>query len=128
MIETIITICALTMISPYYDCNSHINIEILSERSLNDNLSIGTAEYGHSIFDNNGTIQLVHDYKERTGLRDHLLKGKGVLWHEILHMKCKCDWHEHWDVLAKTKDKMHSHVNIPTIPQSVIPFLKERYQ
>lgn len=132
MIETIITICALTMVTPYYDCNSHIDIEIYNGTIPDRMNSLGMSMYGHSIFDTGGTIKLVHDYKVKTGKWDHLLKGKGVLWHEILHMKCKCDWHKRWDMIDDMKDKkdnrMHNHVMLPTIPQSIIPFLKDEYK
>ena len=122
-IEFIMTICALTFTSPYYDCSEHWDIQIY-DGAIPDSNAIGTSHWDHNIFTNDERISLVHDYKERIGKYDHLIKGGGVLWHEILHMKCKCDWHRHWDVLEKTKGKAHSHVSIPTVPSSVVPFLK----
>jgi len=126
MIETIITICALTLISPYYDCNNEWDIIIYDKTTdiiPGTDKAIGSASYSRPIFDK-PAIGLVHDYKERVGKWDHMTKGGGVLWHEILHMKCKCDWHARWDVLEDIEGDNRSHIRIPTIPQSVIPFLK----
>lgn len=126
MIETIITICALTMVSPYYDCNSEWNIIIYDETTdkiPGSSSAIGSATWTKNMLSEKGQIELVHNYKDLKGKRDHLLKGGGVLWHEILHMKCKCNWHDHWDTLDE-KGKSRNHVRIPTIPQSIVPFLK----
>ena len=125
MIETLITICALTFASPYYDCNEKWDIEIYDGKIPNAEGVLGRAIYKNSILEDTNIIQLSHDYKERIGKWDRLMKsGGGVLWHEILHMKCKCDWHSHWDVLREIKGDNHSRVRIPIIPQSVLPFLK----
>lgn len=121
-IEFIMTICALTFTSPYYDCSDEWDIMIYDDKIIGSD-ALGTADWTRNVFDDRKKISLVHDYKTKEGKHDHLMKGGGILWHEILHMKCECDWHKRWDVLEKIKGKNHTHVYIPPIPQSVLPYL-----
>lgn len=125
-IEFVMTICALTFVSPYYDCSEKWDIQIYDDtvnKIPHTRGAIGTASWDRNVFTDREKISLVHNYKEREGIHDHYLKGGGVLWHEILHMKCKCDWHAHWDVIEEKGDNKRSHIRIPTIPQEVLPFL-----
>ena len=121
-IEFIMTICALTFTSPYYDCSEHWDIQIY-EDAIPNSSAIGQSLWDRNILTKKEKISLVGDYKEREGIHDHFLKGGGVLWHEILHMKCKCDWHAHWDTLKEIDGDNRSRIKIPPIPQSVLPFL-----
>jgi len=118
----IMTICSLTLMSPYYDCSSEVTIQIYEDR-LPDTKAIGITEWTRNPFLGKGIISLAGDYKERRGTHDHFLKGGGVLWHEILHIKCKCDWHAHWDTLKQISDDNKSHIRVPPIPQEVLPYL-----
>src|SRR3970282_894824 len=89
--------------SPYYDCSQEWDIVIYDGKIPNAERALGRAIYKNGIFEDTNIIQLSHGYKDRIGKWDHLMNGGGVLWHEILHMKCKCDWHSHWDVLREIK-------------------------
>ncbi len=126
MIETIITICALTMLSPYYDCSEKWNIVIYEEEY--DHIpdtenAIGTAMY-HSPFGKE--IELVYNHQTAKGLHDHMLKGGGVLWHEVLHMYCGCNWHEYWDVEQPKRNHRFSNIEL-SLPDELKPFIKDKY-
>ncbi len=88
MIETILnilSICALTSVSPYYDCSNTWEIHLI-EDDYACRTSYGCVSYnqdfilGHHII----TISAQHlDYK--------LPNGDSLLWHELKHAICECD-------------------------------------
>jgi len=123
MIETILTICALTMISPYYDCSEKWNIIIYDGNIPDSENALGTAMYDTPY---GKEIELVSKHSSSTGVHDKMLKGGGVLWHEILHMYCKCNWHEYWD--ADQPKRSHRYTTIEfSIPEEIKPFIKDKY-
>lgn len=129
MIETILTICALTMIAPYYDCSEEWDIIIWDESHSiipGTESAIGTATFDRSN-GKNDKIQLVHDHKDREGRHDYLLIHPDVLSHEILHLYCQCNWHEWYD---ENEGKRISKINSfgMRIPETIIPYIVEEYR
>lgn len=127
MIELVLTICALTFASPYYDCNENWDIILHDEENLKcgrpEPKSLGCATYHIPFIDDK--IDIVSDYSERTGTHTPKLKHEDILWHELLHLMCECDWHEYWD---KEKDgRSHRYNQQPQIPETVIQYLKPEW-
>ena len=128
MIETIITICALMMVSPYYDCSEEWNIVIYDESQKyipNSDNSLGQAVFNVPF--TKDEIRLVSNHNNATGKHDRMLYGGGVLWHEVLHLMCECDWHKIWDK-EKIDSRSHKFGNGPVhIPEDVKPYIKPQY-
>jgi len=124
VIETIITICALSILAPYYDCDKEWEIVILGEEyDLIPHVeALGTASYNRVGTDR---IMLVNDYKDRLGKHDYMLKGGGVLWHEILHMYCECNWHGWLDKREDMKRSTRANSFGMKVPEEIKPYLKE---
>ncbi len=127
MIELVLTICALTFASPYYDCNENWDIYLHDEKALKcgrpEPTSLGCATYNTPFKDDK--IDLVSDYTERDGKHSPKLKHNDILWHELLHQMCECDWHEKWDY--ERDSRAHRYNPIPEVPETVIPYLKDKW-
>ena len=129
MIELVLTICALTFASPYYDCSEEWDI-IVYDDSI-DGLKCGDDtpdSLGCSTYDRafqNDKIELVHNYAEIMGKHTPKLKAGGILQHELLHLECQCNWHAYWD--RESEVRSHRYNQQPTIPEPVIPYLKEKW-
>ena len=126
MIELILTICALTFASPYYDCNENWDIYLHDEELVKcgGGEALGCATY-YRVFGND-KIDLVSDYPEREGLHSPKLKHNNILWHELLHQMCECDWHEYWD--KRGDGRSHRYNQQPDIPETVIQYLKPEWK
>ena len=87
MIETIITICALTMLAPYYDCSEEWDIKIYDNSTKyipNTEDALGQAVFKVPFFKDE--IRLVSHHNNAIGKHDRMLYGGGILWHEVIHM------------------------------------------
>lgn len=130
MIELILTICALTFTSPYYDCSEEWDIIVYDDSidglKCGDNTpnSLGCSTYDR-IFKNN-MIELVHNHAEITGKHTPKLKHESILWHELLHLTCECGWHDYWD--KKGDGRSHRYNQQPDVPETVIQYLKPEWR
>ena len=127
MIELALTICALTFVAPYYDCSEEWNIYVHDVNGLKcgreEARYLGCATF-HIPFKND-KIDIVSNYPERTGVHTPKLIHEDILWHELLHQMCECDWHAYWDEL---KDgRTHRYNQQPEIPETVIQYLKDEW-
>ena len=125
MIELVLTICALTFASPYYDCNENWDIYLHDTELIEcgGREVLGCATFNR-LFENN-KIDIVSDYPIRDGLHTPKLKHEDILWHELLHQMCSCDWHTYWDRLNDSR--AHRYNQYPHIPETVIPYLKDEW-
>ncbi len=126
MIELVLTICALTFASPYYDCNENWDINVHDTENIDCGVSkevLGCASYDRLF--GNDKIDLVQNYFEIAGIHTPKLKHESILLHELLHLTCKCDWHEYWD--KKGDGRSHRYNQQPDIPETVIPYLKDEW-
>lgn len=129
MIELILTICALTFASPYYDCSEEWDIIIYDDSidglKCGDNTpnSLGCASYSR-VF-RNDSVELVHNHAEIMGTHTPKLKAGGILQHELLHLMCECNWHAYWD--RGSEIRSHRYNQQPAIPEPVIPYLKQKW-
>ncbi len=127
MIELVLTICALSFVAPYYDCSEEWDINVHDTEYVK--CGRGKEVLGCATYDRlfgNDKIDLVSDHSERTGLHTPKLKHESILWHEILHLTCECDWHEYWD---KDRDgRSHRYNQQPDIPETVIQYLKPEWK
>ncbi len=129
MIELVLTICALTFVAPYYDCDEEWDIIVYDDSidglKCGDDTpnSLGCASY-QRIFGND-KIELVHNHAEIMGKHTPKLKAGGILQHELLHLECQCNWHKFWD----KGDNMRSHRynQQPAVPEEIIPYLKDKW-
>jgi len=89
-LEQIITICALTETAPFFDCSEKWYIYVY------DTLAVkcpnGKMAYGCSVW--NPDVKFV---SIGTAKQDSCYDGKciSVLSHELLHLRCECDWHKY---------------------------------
>ena len=125
MIELALTICALTFMAPYYDCSEQWDINVYDTEFIKCGSKevLGCATYDR-LFGNN-KIDLVQNHDERVGLHTPKLKHESILWHELIHLKCKCDWHEYWD--EESDGRSHRYNQYPSIPETVIQYLKPEW-
>jgi len=129
MIELALTICALTFASPYYDCSEEWDIIVYDESE--GLLKCGRAEaesLGCSTYDRalaNDYIELVYNHNEIKGKHTGKLNGGGILFHELLHQMCECNWHAYWD--RGSEIRSHRYNQQPVIPEPVIPYFKEKW-
>lgn len=128
MIELALTICALTFMAPYYDCSEEWDIIVYDS---NDLLKCGEKKansLGCStmyIF-NRDKIELVNNHAEIMGMHTPKLKTGGILFHELLHQMCECNWHEKWEVEdPKRKHRFYQDIDVP---ETVIPYLKQEWK
>jgi len=128
VIELVLTICALTFASPYYDCNENWDINIHDDELLKcgreEASSLGCATY-YLFSKGDKRIDIVSDYPERDGKHTPKLKHEDILWHELIHLICECDWHEYWD--KKEDTRSHRYNQYPHVPETVIPYLKDEW-
>ncbi len=130
MIELVLTICALTFASPYYDCSEEWDIIVYDESEGLLKCGRGEAEsLGCSTYDRafaNDYIELVYNHSEIMGKHTGKVKGGGILFHEILHQMCECNWHEKWD---KTDPDIRKHrfYQEPKVPEIIKPYLKDKW-
>lgn len=84
MIEYIFVICALTLYSPFYDCDEKWIIKIFDTSTIECIIN-GNSQYllgcYHWYNDRNPIIKLANSYNGT------------VLWHEIKHIQCRCNYH-----------------------------------
>lgn len=126
MIELAMTICALTFMAPYYDCSEQWDINVYDTKLIDCGSSkevLGCASYDRLF--GNDKVDLVQNHYETMGKHTPKLKHESILWHELLHLTCQCDWHEYWD--KKDDVRSHRYNQQPEIPETVIPFLKDRW-
>ena len=126
MIELVLTICALTLASPYYDCNENWDINVHDTEYIDCGRGeeiLGCATF-YRVFEND-KIDIVSDYSERKGEHTPKLKHEDILWHELIHLMCECDWHEYWD--KKEDTRSHRYNQYPRVPETVIHFLKDEW-
>lgn len=130
MIETILTICALTFASPYYDCSEEWDIIVYDESEgllycgNEEPRSLGCSGYDRLL--KNDYIELVYNHHEIMGKHTGKIKGGGILFHELLHQMCECNWHERWDNIDPDVRK-HRFYQLPKVPEKVIPYLKDKW-
>ncbi len=91
MIETVInilSICALTSVSPYYDCSNTWEIWIYSDYPdcHADFRSRACVWYNQDSIIGHHIIKISKDH-----LRDVLPNGETILQHELNHAICECD-------------------------------------
>jgi hypothetical protein len=130
MIELVLTICALTFASPYYDCSEEWDIIVYDESEgllycgNEEPRSLGCSGYDRLL--KNDYIELVYNHDEIMGKHTGKIKGGGILQHELLHQMCECNWHEKWD---KTNPDIRKHrfSQLPKVPEKVIPYLKDKW-
>ena len=129
VIELVLTICALTFVAPYYDCSEEWHIVLHDTNGIKctrpEPTALGCATFKAPF--KNDRIDLVSDYTERTGLYTPKLKHEDILWHELLHLMCECNWHAHWEV-EKNDGRAHRYNQQPDIPETVIQHIKEEWR
>ena len=129
MIELFLTICALTFASPYYDCSEEWDIIVYDESEgllkcgREKAEALGCSTYDRALA--NDYIELVYNHNEVRGKHTGKLNGGGILFHEILHQMCTCNWHEYWD--RGSEIRSHRYNQQPNIPEPVIPYIKEKW-
>lgn len=93
MLESVILTCLFISVAPYYDCSETITIMV------SDQMYIPCNDKGGNL----GCAKL-----GKRGDRQYILLGKSafiyedkygndVLWHEIKHIRCQCNWHRELD-------------------------------
>jgi len=107
MIEIFMVICALTSVSPYYDCDEKWVIVLEDTQMIRwDDMDpiAGLAVFADVVED----FPISESHPTITGMDDleWLAIGKvkrdtcydgicfPVLWHEMKHLMCDCNWHE----------------------------------
>ena len=100
-------ICAITFVSPYYDCDEKWILVFEDTLIIPSNHDVPVV--GHAvdttILPHNPISQFYpsirfNDHREWLAVgiveRDACYNGicYSVLWHEIKHLMCDCDWHE----------------------------------
>ncbi len=93
MILEVLVICSLTTTSPFYDCSETWEIYLHDTGDMRPfceyNLDRGTGEGCHKW--DGKTNQQIHIALDKQHLKD--VWKQTVLYHEIKHAMCKCDWH-----------------------------------
>jgi len=122
VIEQILIICAITAVAPFYDCPPMIDgeldmtgeqwiITVFSTNNMtkicndDDDNAIACANYG--ILWKAPEIKLSQNYSNTNPRDGYMLKNdRNVLWHEIMHLTCKCNFHPDIDEEEPEWDKV----------------------
>jgi len=92
-------ICALTMVSPFYDCDQKWDIEIYDDYDLGKIKvcpnGIGGTTIACAVYMDDPIWDIISNPKIKLGSSNYIDEwGMNSLQHEIKHIQCRCSWHD----------------------------------